>query len=515
MEVPRQKQSTMENGQKGRFKIMVADLQKSRSGLGQVKALSRIPLMSAAIDLIPFLGGIKQLNEAVDGEVYATDEKLHGKKRIVHGLVGAASFALDATGLGEMQKGTRVVGKSVGAMKGLAGRLSARGATKGAALAEKSAAFMVKNPKLVRAAESIAEDHLDDGIRYVRSASKDDARKTLKEEAGKYLPQDIADQLVDEGEKKIQNLKTTKSSPEEQKSKLQASRSRIQSKQLSPTRFEMGRKHFSIADPQRPGELLHTQATRAAGAKDLFDVAELETKRKAGLFASQLQGALGRGRQAEASRQAVMADPARFGGNLEEDSAQQAQAQQAQRLAGIQAAVSAQTQQQAQSQQTQQADEKTRQQREALKQTAKATMRRGAIFVTNSIAAAFDLGSSGISFIINIVIYMFTLGWLNLEMIYGRYFMKGKSKYVGPISWAPIPMPVDKNAIILSGFVVAADIALGIAALMLTFGGFCILHDMVKVTSSVAQAVSIGASIAQGEAGGLCLGGILTSAFGL
>lgn len=304
--------------------------------------------------------------------------------------------------------------------------------------------------------------------------------------------------------------------PEEQKSKLQASRARIQSKQLSPTRFEMGRKHFGVEDPQRPGELLHTQTTRAAGAKDLFDVAELETKRKAGLFASQLQGALGRRWQAEASRQAVMDDPSKFGGNFEEDSAQQAQAQQAQRLAGIQAGISAQTrQQQAQSQQNQQVDEETRQQREELKKVAKATMRRGAIYVTDLLAAAFDIGSSGISFIIDIFFYMFTLGWLNLEMIYGKYFAKGKSRYVGPISWDPIPMVVDKEALILQGFVVAADLALGVAILVLSFGGFCLIHDFVKVTGSVTGAVQIGAALARGESGGLCLSGIITSAFGL
>lgn len=305
--------------------------------------------------------------------------------------------------------------------------------------------------------------------------------------------------------------------PEERKSKLQASRARIQSKQLSPTRFEMGRKHFGVEDPQRPGELLHTQATRAAGAKDLFDVAELETKRKAGLFASQLQGALGRGWQAEATRQAVMDDPAKFGGNLEEeDTAQQAQAQQAQRLAGIQAGMNAQKgQQQAQNQKTEQADEQTRQQREELKTVAKATMRRGAIYVLNLLAAAIDLGSSGISFIVDIFLYILTLGWLNLEMIYGKYFAKGKSKFVGPISWDPIPMAIDKDAILLQGFVVAADLALGVAILVLSFGGFCLVHDFVKVTSSITEAALIGASLAQGQSGGLCLSGIIGSAFGL
>lgn len=297
--------------------------------------------------------------------------------------------------------------------------------------------------------------------------------------------------------------------PEEQKSRLQASRARIQSKQLSPTRFEMGRKHFGVEDPQRPGELLHTQATRAAGAKDLFDVAELETKRRAALLANQFRiGPRAPNAELPESDQNQKAQI--------DDSAQQAQTQQAQRLAGIQAGISAQTQrQQAQSQQNQQVDEETRQQREEIKKVAKATMRRGAIYITDLLAAALDVGSSGISFIVDLFIYMFTLGWLNLEMIYGKYFAKGKSRYIGPISWDPIPMAVDKEALILQGFVVAADLALGVAILVLSFGGFCLIHDYVKVTGSVTEAAQIGAALARGESGGLCLSGIITSAFGL
>lgn len=451
------KQQIMNKAQGGRVKTFVAASGKrslmlfvSGGTWVVIKPLGKSKVASAIMDLAPFLGGVKQLSEAVDGET-TTGQKLTGKKRLIHGIVGVGSFALDLTGLGEGAKGAKVIGKSLGLVKGAAGKLAGRGAIKSAALLEKSAVFMAKNPELVRMAENVAEKHIDDGIRLVKSASRDDARKTLKEEASKYLPPSVADALVDAAEggmrKKVAGM--------------------------------LGRQPL----PAEPGIL--------------------PSARKAALMAAK-------------GMKPLQIPPPQSGQPVGEDSAQQAQAQQAQRLAWIQAGVNAQTrQQQAQSQQTQQSEEKTRQQREEIKKVAKAAVRRGAIFVTNSIASAFDLGSSGISFLINIFIYMFTLGWLNLEMIYGRYFMKGKSKYVGPLSWDPIPMPVDKNAIILAGFVVAADIALGIAALVLTFSGFCILHDMVKVTSSVTQAVSIGASIAQGEAGGLCLGGIITSAFGL
>ncbi|MBI4592323.1 hypothetical protein HY733_02660 [Candidatus Uhrbacteria bacterium] len=153
--------------------------------------------------------------------------------------------------------------------------------------------------------------------------------------------------------------------------------------------------------------------------------------------------------------------------------------------------------------------------REEVKKKAKAAFRRGVIFVLDLLAAAFDLGSTGISFLVDVFIYFFTFGWLNLEMIYGKHFAKGKSRLVGPISWDPIPMPVDKEAIILQGIIVAADIAIAVSVLVVAMGSFCIIHDFTKLTSSVTEAAQIGASIAKGESGGLCLGGIITSAFGL
>lgn len=134
-------------------------------------------------------------------------------------------------------------------------------------------------------------------------------------------------------------------------------------------------------------------------------------------------------------------------------------------------------------------------------------MRRGAIYVISALSAPL--------LIVDIIIWLFTLGWLNLEMIYGTYFAKGKSRYIEPLSWDPIPMPIDKKAIILSGFIVAADLALGVAILIISFGGFCLVHDFVKVTGSITGAAQIGASLAQGGSGGLCLGGIISSAFGL
>ncbi|MCR4314359.1 MAG: hypothetical protein NUV84_03885 [Candidatus Uhrbacteria bacterium] len=155
------------------------------------------------------------------------------------------------------------------------------------------------------------------------------------------------------------------------------------------------------------------------------------------------------------------------------------QAQQAQRLAGIQAGINAQTQQQAQSQKSQQGEEQTQQQREEVKKVAKAAMRRGLMFIINGLTSALSVGTYGIGFIITFPFQLFSLGILNLEMIYGKYFAKGKSRWVAPLSWDPIPMPIDKDALILSGFIVAMDIAFGVAILALSFGGFCLIHDFV------------------------------------
>ena len=298
--------------------------------------------------------------------------------------------------------------------------------------------------------------------------------------------------------------------PEEQKAKLQAAR--LRTRPISPTRFEFGRKHFGVSDPDASNELLHTKETRAAGAKDLFDLADMETKRRAALFSSRLLG-----QSPSQTRELGQAPSQTHTERTAPEEQKQEQAPEQSRLASmLQRSIMQRTaKQQAQEQQEEQVSEETKKERDKLKQTAKATMRRGAIYVLDMLAAALDISSSGISFLIDIIIYFFTLGWLNLEMVYGKYFAKGKSRYVSPLSWDPIPMPVDKDALILSGFVVAADIAVVLAFLLIALGGMCFGHDLMKVTGSITGAVQIGAALAQGESGGLCLGGIISSAFGL
>ncbi|MBI5793921.1 hypothetical protein HZA87_02420, partial [Candidatus Uhrbacteria bacterium] len=74
--------------------------------------------------------------------------------------------------------------------------------------------------------------------------------------------------------------------------------------------------------------------------------------------------------------------------------------------------------------------------------------------------------------------------------------------------WFPIPLfIIDQNAIWLQGFVVAGNIALGVAIVIMGGGGMCILHDYVKL---VSDPISVGAALAGGTTGDLCLGGIMS-----
>jgi hypothetical protein len=149
--------------------------------------------------------------------------------------------------------------------------------------------------------------------------------------------------------------------------------------------------------------------------------------------------------------------------------------------------------------------------REEVKKTAKAAMKRGFMYVLGIFGISLDGATAGVSFIINSFYYMFSLAWLNLEMIYGTHFAKKKSKFIGPLSWAPIPMPVDKDALILQGFVVAADLAFVVAIVIAGAGGMCFLNDFIAITTSP---ILVGQSLATGG-GGLCLGSIWANVFSL
>ncbi|MBI5793647.1 hypothetical protein HZA87_00975, partial [Candidatus Uhrbacteria bacterium] len=343
---------------------------------GAVKAVGNTKVGSAVIDLVPFLGGIKQIRESVSGE-RLTGEKLTGKKRLVHGLVGVGSLALDFTGVGEVAegvKGARIVGKSTGFFKGAAGKLGARGATKSAALIEKSAAYMARNPELVKAAENVAEKHLDDGIRYVKTASRKDARDTLKEEASKYLPPEVAGVIVEAGEAKMRG----------------AFLPSVAKQAAAPAISDLSARKAALA----AGRVI----IKAGTAKPFSMPLSQPTKKRL---------------PTDIEKQEVKEEAE------EEEEAAQWEQERASLLRQMT------RKQQIESQEGEQEEEK-----KSLAQKGKLAvvrflikrgMARGFIFLLNFIAAACDLSSAGISFIIDIFVYLFSFGWLNLEMIYGRY----------------------------------------------------------------------------------------------
>ncbi|MBI4714217.1 hypothetical protein HY771_03475 [Candidatus Uhrbacteria bacterium] len=95
---------------------------------------------------------------------------------------------------------------------------------------------------------------------------------------------------------------------------------------------------------------------------------------------------------------------------------------------------------------------------ELVKIAAQRVIPRAIAFAANHIAGALELSTGGTAFVVTWLVRLITLGWLNVEMFYGRWIAKGKSKVIAPIAWDPFPMPIDKDANILQALVIIADI---------------------------------------------------------
>lgn len=89
--------------------------------------------------------------------------------------------------------------------------------------------------------------------------------------------------------------------------------------------------------------------------------------------------------------------------------------------------------------------EEARSTQNAAKKAAKKMIPKAANFIANSIASALELGTGGIALLLTFFIRFLTLGWYNVEMIYGGFIMKGRHKLIGPLTWDPIPMPFPKQ----------------------------------------------------------------------
>lgn len=95
---------------------------------------------------------------------------------------------------------------------------------------------------------------------------------------------------------------------------------------------------------------------------------------------------------------------------------------------------------------------------DATRQAAKKMVPKAANAGANFLSTVLDLGTGGGALLVTIFIHLLSLGWLNVEMVYGTWIKKGKDPIVGKLSWDPIPMPVDKNGIMLQGLVIMADL---------------------------------------------------------
>lgn len=119
--------------------------------------------LSTAADLLPFAGGAKMTAEAFAGKT-ATGEKMTGRARTIHGVMGVASLALDFTGIGEAGKAVGLVGKSVEFVGKMGVKLGERGALQAAELFAKTAAFMAEHPEAVVKAEQWAEGKIREHV---------------------------------------------------------------------------------------------------------------------------------------------------------------------------------------------------------------------------------------------------------------------------------------------------------------------------------------------------------------
>ena len=288
---------------------------------------------------------------------------------------------------------------------------------------------------------------------------------------------------------------------------LSDARQHVKDKGLSKADFEFGRKNAGIEDPKLPNELLRDPKS---GSKDLFDQAELNLKRKAALHASRLSEKIGAQNKAKAlaATSSQLSPDAKGSKAGLEGMDPTDRLQQNRRTQFLERGIMARNaKQQAEANKTSATAKETEETRDEVKKEAKAAFRRGMVYLVDLIAAALDMSTSGLSFIIDIFMYLFTLGWLNLEMIYGRWLAKGQSKYISPISWAPIKLPVDENAFMLQCAIVTADLALATAIAVITFGGVCFAYDYMIL---LATPIDFAAAIAAGGEG-LCLGGIIHS----
>lgn len=295
--------------------------------------------------------------------------------------------------------------------------------------------------------------------------------------------------------------------------------------------FEIDRKTAGINDPDIKQELLVKDNDREQGIETLGERADQEMKRKAALFVRRLSPRLMDRRgldpsQARTGVQAPFTSPEAQAAKRQVDS-QIPESNQPRGTQDVDPITESKLrsmisniqmrQQQARSPGAQDELERLKQEqidrlRKAVKRKLEAAAKRGIIYIVDLLAGCLDLGTAGISTLVDILFYIFTFGWLNLEMFYGTHLRKGKDLLISPLSWDPIPMPVDPDAIILQGLLVAADITLIILIFGISIIGLCAGYDFVQFYTNPADFV---AGLVANGAGEACMGGIIKATMGL
>jgi len=167
-------ESSVESREGDERNVIIEQAQQRRGNL--LSKIMTSEIVSNGLDLLPFAGGGKMLVESASGKTLSGTE-LTGRDRAIHAAIGAGSLVLDCVGVGEVNKGRIVAGKSIGWMEKIGTMLSSRGATRGAAIFEKTAEFMASHPEAVRIAEQYTERKLKD---FAGDAEKYRASKRKK-----------------------------------------------------------------------------------------------------------------------------------------------------------------------------------------------------------------------------------------------------------------------------------------------------------------------------------------------
>lgn len=122
-------------------------------------------------------------------------------------------------------------------------------------------------------------------------------------------------------------------------------------------------------------------------------------------------------------------------------------------------------------------------------------LERGAIYMTELVVDAFDIGTFGATIVLDFMIHFITLGFLNLQMIYGSWIAKGESKLIPPLNWSPLPLNGILPIIILQGVVVFLDLfVLFVTAII----GGCCLYILFALNSFFTDPVGFAQDLTAG-----------------